>query len=391
MLLPIHTSIRPSRTPYLNYAIIAINIFLFFLTHSYQQSTYGGGRALALVPWAENFMLNPATPFLWQFVTYAFLHGSLAHIFGNMYFLYLFGNNVNDKLGNINYLCLYLGGAIFSGVGHTIFHINPVLGASGAVAAVTGAYLVLFPQTLITVVYWFIFIGTMELSALYFILAKLIIWDNIFEPRLSPSAVAYDAHLAGYLFGIIAIIVMLLTGLVETSHFDLWSMMKRWNQKRKYRDSAAAGYSPAAAAKSVKSKQVKSPAQIKKEEKVTQLKNDISSLISQRNLPTATQKYLELIDVDETQTPPQQYLLDIANQLASQDQHTESAQAYEKFLTKYPNYGHAEQVQLMLGVLYSRYLNQSELAIKNLEAAAKKLTDPGQLKMCSDELKKLQG
>ena len=134
-----------------------------------------------------------------------------------------------------------------------------------------------------------------------------------------------------------------------------------------------------------------SPVLIKKEEKVTQLRNEISTLIDQRNLPTATEKYLDLIDIDEDQVPPQQYLLDIANQLASEDKHTESAQAYEKFLTKYATYEHAEQVQLMLGVLYSRYLNQSALAIKNLEAAAKKLTDPGQLKMCSDELKKLQG
>lgn len=394
MLLPIRTSIRPGKTPYLNYAIIAINVFLFFVTHSYHQSTYGGGRVLALSPWAEHFMLNPASPSLWQFVTYAFLHGGFAHIFGNMYFLYLFGNNVNDKLGNTNYLCLYLGGAVFSAIGHTVLHVNPVLGASGAVAAVTGAYLVLFPQTLITVLYWFIFIGTMELSALYFILFKLIVWDNIFEPRLSPAAVAYDAHLAGYTFGIAAILIMLSTGLIKTSHFDLWSMIKRWNQKRRYRDVAAGDYAPKtgrAAAKRIKVKQVKkSPAQIEKEEKITQLRSEIGSLISQRNLPTATEKYLELIKMDDKQVPPQQYLLDVANQLASESKHAESALAYEKFLTSYEKYEHIEQVQLMLGILYSRYLNQSELAIKHLKAAAKKLTEPGQLKMCNDELDKLQ-
>jgi membrane associated rhomboid family serine protease len=84
-------------------------------------------------------MLTPIRPYLWQFVSYAFLHGSIMHIVGNMFFLYLFGNNVNDKLGGISYLCLYLGGSVFAGIGHTILHTNPVLGASGAVAAGTGA------------------------------------------------------------------------------------------------------------------------------------------------------------------------------------------------------------------------------------------------------------
>jgi len=85
MLLPIRTSIRPRRTPYTNYALIIANVIIFFLTYS------GGEHTLA--PWARNFMLTPAYPFLWQFISYAFLHGSLGHIFGNMYFLYMFGNN----------------------------------------------------------------------------------------------------------------------------------------------------------------------------------------------------------------------------------------------------------------------------------------------------------
>jgi len=180
MILPIRTSIRPRRTPYANYALIAVNVIIFFLTYGPHRHLVAG--QLVVVPvrhWAEQFMLTPDGWHLWQFVSYAFLHGGLMHIIGNMYFLYLFGNNVNDKLGHTGYLCLYLGGSVFAGIGHIILHTNPVLGASGAVAAVTGAYLVLFPQTLITILYWFFFIGTMEVPALYFIIFKLIVWDNI--------------------------------------------------------------------------------------------------------------------------------------------------------------------------------------------------------------------
>jgi membrane associated rhomboid family serine protease len=345
--------------------------------------------------WAERFMLTPSGWHFWQFISYAFLHGGLLHIIGNMYFLYLFGNNVNDKLGNAGYVCLYLGGAVFAGVGHTILHVNPVLGASGAVAAITGAYLALFPQTFITVLYWFFFIGTMELLALYFILFKLIFWDNIVEPSFSTAAVAYDAHLAGYAFGIAAILSLLATGLITGSGLDLWAMIKRWNRRRQYRDAVSSGYDPfkgQTMTKQIRVKEVeKTPAQKQQDEKITQLRNDITNRITQRNLSAAAKLYLEIMDLDSKQILPHQYLLDIANQLASENKPAQATQAYEQFLNHYRNYEYIEQVELMLGILYSRYLQKPDLATKLLQTVVKKLTDPGQLKMCQDELKKLQG
>ncbi|MFA5239515.1 MAG: rhomboid family intramembrane serine protease [Phycisphaerae bacterium] len=393
MLLPIRTSIWPQRTPYANYALIILNVIFFLLTYyPHKSAITGSGEVLR--DGALQFMLTPFHPRLWQFISYAFLHGSVMHIFGNMYFLYLFGNNVNGKLGNINYLCLYFGGAVFAGVGHVFLHINPVLGASGAVAAITGAYLVLFPQTLITIVYWFIFIGTMELSALYFIAFKLIVWDNIVEPRFSPDAIAYDAHLAGYVFGIAAMLIMLAAGFISSSQFDLWAMIKRWNRRRRYRDVVSSGYDPFEAKpvrRQVKAKEVeKTTAQLQRDEKIKQLRDEIISLALQHNMPAMAAAYLELIGLDSGQLLPRQHLLDIANQLASESKNEESAQAYEKFLTHYGNYEYVEQVELMVGVLYSRYLDKPELAIKHLQTAAKKLSDPGQLKMCNDELAKLQ-
>jgi len=394
-ILPIRTSIRPRQTPYTNYALIIVNVVIFLLT--YYPAT-GTGQILRL--WANQFMLAPVRPHLWQFVSYAFLHGGFMHIIGNMFFLYLFGNNVNDKLGHIGYLCFYLAGAVFSAIGHIALGslyapqglAVPMLGASGASAAVTGAYLVLFPQTMITVLYWFIFIGTMELPALYFIALKMILIDNVIT-RYTPN-VAYDAHLSGYAFGILVMLAMLATGLTTTSGFDLFSMIKQWRRRQRYHSTVSGGYDPftgRATAKHIKAKEVKkTPRQRQQEEKISRLRSEIAGWIAQRNLPAAANGYLELTKLDADQLLPRQHLLDIANQLASEQKSADSARAYEQFLAHYANYEYTAQVQLMLGVLYSRYLNQPDQARKHLQAAEKKLADPAQLKMCSDELEKLQ-
>ncbi len=348
-------------------------------------------------PWVEILILTPQKYHLhlWQFVSYAFLHGSLMHIIGNMFFLYLFGNNVNDKLGNVGYTAFYLAGAVFSGIGHCLLSSSPVLGASGAVAAVTGAYLVLFPQTLISVFWWFFFfINTIEIPALYFIAFKLIIFDNFLEPGLTnqPASIAYTAHIAGYTFGILSITLMLAAKLISSSHFDLWDMIRQWNRRRQFRDAVSSGFDPfSATSRYVTSKEIKkTSAQEKAEEESMQLRLQISNRITERNLPEAADIYLKLMTHDSEQVLPRQQLLDIANQLTGQNRHAEAAKAYEQFLKHYSTYEYSEQVELMLGIMYTRYLNQPELAIKHLKEAEQKLTDESQLKMCRDELARLQ-
>ena len=383
MLLPIRTSIKPRRTPYANYALIAVNVAIFLLSFFPHIEAFGG-KAEYIRGWADQFVLNPRPGhlFLWQFVSYAFLHAGFMHIAGNMFFLYLFGNNVNDKLGHIGYLAFYLAGAVFSGIGHTLLSSSPVLGASGAVAAVTGAYLVLFPQTLITVIYWFFFIGTMELPAMYFIAFKLIIWDNIFEPSIAPPvAVAYGAHLAGYIFGIGSMVVLIATHILSGSNYDLWAMIKLWNRRRRYRDVVSSGYDPYTGRTKIKVKEViKSAAEQQKEEQIRQLRSEISDRMLQRNLPAAAELFIELMEQDSEQILPSKQLLDIANQLAGENKHIESAQAYEQFLSHYSTYEYAEQVELMLGIVYSRYLNQPGPAVKHLQIAEKKTHRPGPVK-----------
>ena len=398
LLLPIRTSIWPRRTPYANYALILINVIIFLLSYSFdRQYTYIIGNhviPLPIRPWAVNWVLVPGYWRYWQFLSYAFLHGGILHIVSNMFFLYLFGNNINDKLGHLRYILFYLTGAVVSGAGFTLVHTSavvPTLGASGAISAVIGAYLVLFPQTQITVLYWIVFfIGTFEIPALYFIGFKLILFDNIIS-RITPG-VAYGAHLFGYAYGIGLMLLLLAARLMEGTHYDLWLMLQQWNRRRQYRDAVVAGYDPFAGAgrrRRVEAREVPGP-NGQRQEKIEQLRHGISRWIEQHNLPAAADLYQELVRLDPGQVLPRQQLLDMANQLMSDHRAAEAALAYEQFLTHYSTaYEYPEQVELMLGILYSRYLHDPPKAVEHLQKAAQRLTDPGQLQMCRNELTRL--
>ncbi len=393
-MIPIRTSVQPHRTPYMNFALIAANILIFLLTYR-----FGSGTS-SLWPWAVTFELQPSWPYIWQFVSYAFLHGGLMHILGNMYFLYIFGNNVNDRLGHIGYLAFYLAGAVFSAIGHiTAANIlypqalsAPVIGASGAVAAVTGAYLVLFPQTLITVFYWFyFFVGTIDLPAIYLIILKMILIDNVII-RYTPG-VAYDAHLAGYSFGIAAIFLMLVLRLTDSDEYDLWQMVRQWNRRRQYRNVVAGGADPFLGRhgrRAVKSREVWLAPGEKAADGIMQLREEITKLLGESNIPQAARVYLQLMQEDSEQILPRQQLLDIANHFMSAGSWEQAAAAYNKFLKHYSGYQYAEQVELMLGIIYARYLVKPDMALKHLEAAMDKLNDENQKAMCKTEIEKLK-
>lgn len=391
-MLPIRTSISPRNTPYANYLLIAANIFIFLLTYWPHEVFMEGRRALEpLRPAALQFMLSPDRPYIWQFVTYAFLHGGWMHIIGNMYFLFMFGNNVNDRLGNVGYLCFYFAGAVFSGIGHSLLHTSPVLGASGAVAAVTGAYLVLFPNTLITVFFmFFYFWDTFEIRALYFIAFKLIFWDNIFEPKFSSQAIAYDAHLAGYFFGMLAILALLGVRLIDSGGVDMWSMIRQWNRRRTFKDAVSDGYDPfnPRLRKSINA-EVKSTADSEQDTETNYYREQINSSIAYKNIAQAAEMYEELLEMDPKQTLGRQQQLDVANQLMSAGRWNPAAQAYENFITNYPGYEYIEQVQLMLGLLYTRYIHKADRAKELLQTAQQKLSQPDQIRMCKDLLAEL--
>src|SRR6476620_2131103 len=197
MIFPVRTDIPLRSRPWMNAVIILAN------------------DAVSIWGWkyptlAENYELNARDPHLWNFVSYAFLHqaGAVApwlsiHLIGNMLALYMFGNNVNDRLGSVGYLALYLAGAVFAAVGCVLLPGSGprVIGASGAVMAVTGAYLVLFPRSHITLMYVLILVnGVVEVPCLY--LVSFFVALDVAMNLAGSTGVAHTAHIWGAILGL---------------------------------------------------------------------------------------------------------------------------------------------------------------------------------------------
>jgi membrane associated rhomboid family serine protease len=130
-----------------------------------------------------------------------FLHGSWFHVLGNMLFLWIFGNNIEERLGPIGYAVFYLVGGIVAAFAHIATQANstvPVVGASGAIAAVMGAYLVLYPKArVLTIIPLFIFLQFVYLPA-YVVLLGWLVLQFFTNPN---TGVAVAAHIGGFIFG----------------------------------------------------------------------------------------------------------------------------------------------------------------------------------------------
>ena len=196
----------PTRTfPFVTILIIVLNSLAFL----YEQSlTEPALRALTLM-----FAMVPAH-FLWPtLITSMFMHGGWLHFLGNMLYLWIFGDNVEERLGHGTYFVFYFFCGIAAGLAHV--YMNPIsavptLGASGAIAGVMGAYFLLYPQSrILTLIPFFIFIRIVEVPAVVF----LGIWFvmQFFSGALSSGAeaggVAFWAHVAGFVAGLLWVLV----------------------------------------------------------------------------------------------------------------------------------------------------------------------------------------
>ena len=389
LIIPIRTESTVRRTPLVNYVLIGINVFFFFIFH----------RALAaesLLAFKKQYLtLHSAAPELYQFFTYQFLHADTMHLLGNLLFLWVFGNSVNSKMGNLVYALYYLAGGVFAAWGFAAMTREPasLVGASGAIAAVTAAYLVLFPRSRVTVLVWlFIFIQFIELPAMVMIGLKVIVWDNIIAPRFSgQGSVAHSAHLAGYFFGFVTALGMLLIRALPRDQFDILAVWKRWNQRREF---AATMRDPTAAARAQFGSAARVPAADAAEsavedprlEEITDLRTQVAERLDSGDRPGAMSLYEKLVALDPKQCLSERQQLDLGRAYYSDGQSDRAAAAFERFVDCYPQALEASNIRLLLGIIYARDLRQFEVADKHLTASMASLRDASRRDQCAQWL-----
>jgi membrane associated rhomboid family serine protease len=234
-VIPIKDNIPTDRFPFVTVALILANVVVYVLAISHGGSLISGPDTYEVtkygaIPYALTHpgihcTLISATELgcghqsgalpTWETVLSAmFMHASIIHIAGNMLFLWIFGNNVEDSMGPIRFLAFYIVGglaALALQVAVSPNSLAPTLGASGAIAAVLGGYIILYPRArVLTLVLIIFFFGVIELPAL----VMLGIWfaeqaafgaAGLTDPAGGGGGVAYFAHVGGFAFGLLTI------------------------------------------------------------------------------------------------------------------------------------------------------------------------------------------
>ncbi len=155
---------------------------------------------------------------------YLFAHGGIGHLFGNMVFLWVFGNAVCATVGNWTYLALYLGMGSFAGLVHLLADGTPVVGASGAIAGVVGMAVAFYPLNRVNLFYW---LGMIPRTGRLWLWAIALYWTawDIFGAVFALGPVAYWAHLGGTAAGLAVGLLLLATGRARLTEFDHGSLL----------------------------------------------------------------------------------------------------------------------------------------------------------------------
>jgi membrane associated rhomboid family serine protease len=222
-VFPLKDNIPTERFPIVTIGLIVANVFVYFVLQQglweISDAEQGTWSFLGEAAYSCDIANRCDLPFAHveapvSILTSMFMHGGLLHLAGNMLFLWVFGNNVEDTVGRLTFLAFYLVGGVAATAAHTIADpdaLVPTIGASGAVSAVLGAYLVLYPRArVITVIFIVIFFTIIELPAMI----VLLLWFgqqllfNLLDYTTGGTeggGVAYWAHIGGFVFGLLVI------------------------------------------------------------------------------------------------------------------------------------------------------------------------------------------
>ncbi|MCK6529266.1 rhomboid family intramembrane serine protease [Myxococcota bacterium] len=216
-MIPLYDNVPTRRPPFVLWALVAINALVFLLELSLgEQGLQAFVETWGVVPREIALPVREGRPDPGEWVTLVtsqFLHGGWFHVIGNMLFLWVFGDNVEDRLGHLRFLAFYLAGGVAAGIAQVALAPAspiPMVGASGAVAAVLGTYLLLHPHARVrTLVPIFFIIRIIDVPAIvflgYWFLIQLLSGSIALTSNadVSQGGVAFWAHVGGFVYGVV--------------------------------------------------------------------------------------------------------------------------------------------------------------------------------------------
>lgn len=373
VFLPLGTD-RPLKRPTIvTHVLIGVNVLVFLvqvLLERFEPTLAAQMRA------AVELRGDAMTP--WALLTYQFVHGGFMHIAGNMLFLYIFGPNLEDRLGRWWYLLFYLIGGIVAGGAFALWTPHAaVIGASGSISAVTGAFLVFFPRTVIRVFIFFFIIGVVRIPAFWFIGFQIAL--NLFSQGFSASdGVAHLAHLAGYTYGFVVALSLLMSGLVPREPYDLFSLGRQAHRRRVFRELATHGHDPWSGSSPGHRGPRTTAAPDPKAEELSRQRTGISRLIAEGRLDDAASAYRALRHEYGRPALSRDGQLAVSNHYFRSGDYADAAESYEIFLAARKKDPEAPRVRLMLALVLARYLDRPADARPLLADLPQRLTDPDQ-------------
>ncbi|HLQ64325.1 MAG TPA: rhomboid family intramembrane serine protease [bacterium] len=208
-MIPLRDTVPSRSFPFVNWLLIVLNVVVFLVILSLRSDAEGFVAALGLVP--KRLLTDPQP---WELVTpftSMFLHGGWAHLLGNMLALYVFGDNVEDRLGSGRYLVFYLLCGLVAAFAHVVINAEstvPTIGASGAISGVLAAYVVFYPTsrviTLVLLLFlpWFVQIPATIYIGFWFVAQLLNGVLTVVKGQQAMGGVAWWAHVGGFLAGL---------------------------------------------------------------------------------------------------------------------------------------------------------------------------------------------
>ncbi len=209
-MLPLKDDNPKGATPYMTISIFALNLLIFFYQLSLGRSEGEFILRMAAIPYEITRLTDippqAALPVPLTLFSSMFLHGGFAHIAGNMLYLWIFGNNVEDELGHLRFLVFYLATGLAAALTHIVTDVSspvPMIGASGAIAGVLGGYMMLFPRARVLTLFIFFFIPRLIWVPAVFFLGIWFLFQILGSS--SGGGVAWFAHIGGFIAGLILV------------------------------------------------------------------------------------------------------------------------------------------------------------------------------------------